>query len=104
MNVPLTHSHRGADQSSETLPTQHGELPTVLNGPSTIISPGSITGDVTSKTSKGEVEVLKDLSVFCASFERFADISTQKHQKSRKSLAQTIGRAINVSKEPINNQ
>ena len=65
----LTCSHRSADHVTKTPPTPPGESPTVPKGPSTIVSLGSSTGDVTVRLSEGEAEMSKGLSAFCSLFE-----------------------------------
>ena len=67
--ISHTRSHRSADYVTKTLPTPPGELPTVPKGPSTIVSLGSSTGDVTVGSSEGEAEMSKGLSAFCSLFE-----------------------------------
>lgn len=74
----------------------------VSKGPSMAL-PESSTNDFTSKKSRGEPEVLKNLSAFGVSLsgESLTHTSPQKHRSSGQSLAYTTEKA---AKEPLDNR
>ena len=94
----LTHHRRRPHDVSKPLPALPGESPTTPKDHSTTVSPESSAGNVTSETSNGDAEALKDPLVFGASFEQRS--FTDAYHKSTKTSPMPPGESLTLLKTP----